>query len=48
MGIFDWLKKPKSNIDEFDDLIWLTKQWRWLPPYLPASVPCSSRCARCC
>ena len=23
MGIFDWLKKPKSNIDQLDDLIWL-------------------------
>jgi hypothetical protein len=26
MGIFDWLKKPKSNVDLLDDLIWLTKQ----------------------
>ncbi len=25
MGIFDWLKKPKSNVDQLDDLIWLTK-----------------------
>ena len=23
MGIFDWLKKPKSNVDQLDDLIWL-------------------------
>ncbi len=26
MGIFDWLKKPKSNVDLLDDQIWLTKQ----------------------
>ncbi|MCY2988875.1 MAG: hypothetical protein NTY19_13550 [Planctomycetota bacterium] len=25
MGILDWLKKPKSNVDLLDDLIWLTK-----------------------
>jgi hypothetical protein len=26
MGIFDWLKKPKTNVDLLDDVIWLTKQ----------------------
>ena len=26
MGIFDWLKKPKSNVELLDDQIWLTKQ----------------------
>ena len=26
MGIFDWLSKPKSNVDVLDDMIWLTKQ----------------------
>jgi hypothetical protein len=26
MGIFEWLSKPKSNVDELDDMIWLTKQ----------------------
>jgi len=26
MGIFDWLKKPKTNVDLQDDVIWLTKQ----------------------
>lgn len=26
MGIFDWLKRPKTNVDLLDDVIWLTKQ----------------------
>jgi hypothetical protein len=26
MGIFDWLSRPKSNLDVLDDRIWLTKQ----------------------
>ena len=26
MGIFDWLKTPKSNVDLLDEVIWLTKQ----------------------
>lgn len=26
MGIFDWLKTPKTNVDLLDDVIWLTKQ----------------------
>ena len=26
MGVFDWLMKPKSNVDLLDDQIWLTKQ----------------------
>lgn len=26
MGIFDWLKTPKNNVDLLDDVIWLTKQ----------------------
>jgi len=26
MGIFDWLKTPKPNVDLLDDVIWLTKQ----------------------
>ena len=26
MGIFDWLSKPKSNVDVLNDRIWLTKQ----------------------
>ena len=26
MGIFDWLKKPKSNVELLGDQIWLTKQ----------------------
>ena len=26
MGIFDWLKKPKTNVDLLDEVIWLTKQ----------------------
>jgi hypothetical protein len=25
MGIFDWLKTPKTNVDLLDDVIWLTK-----------------------
>lgn len=25
MGIFDWLKKPKSNVDLLDEQVWLTK-----------------------
>lgn len=26
MGVFDWLKGPKTNVDVPDDVIWLTKQ----------------------
>ncbi len=26
MGIFDWLKTPKTNVEVMDDVIWLTKQ----------------------
>ena len=26
MGIFDWLKTPKTNVDLLDEVIWLTKQ----------------------
>ncbi|NLS97625.1 MAG: hypothetical protein GXX96_36255 [Planctomycetaceae bacterium] len=26
MGIFDWLKTPKTTVDLLDDVIWLTKQ----------------------
>jgi hypothetical protein len=26
MGMFDWLKTPKSNVDLLDEVIWLTKQ----------------------
>jgi hypothetical protein len=29
MGIFDWLKTPKSNVDLLDDVIWLTKQAKY-------------------
>ena len=25
MGILDWLKKPKSNVDLLDEQVWLTK-----------------------
>jgi hypothetical protein len=29
MGIFDWQSKPKSNVDELNDMIWLTKQAKY-------------------
>ena len=29
MGIFDWLKTPKTNVDLLDDVIWLTKQAKY-------------------
>jgi hypothetical protein len=29
MGIFDWFKRAKSNVDVLDDVIWLTKQAKY-------------------